>query len=141
MSRFLITIAFFFGLVLSAQAQTVPQADVQEFERIITEQLEAFKADDGVKAYGFAAPNIQMIFPSVESFMGMVKNGYPQVHRPRSYKFLQADIDQAGRPTQRVLIIGPDGKAYVALYTMERQPDGSWKIAACAILREAALDA
>lgn len=141
MSRILIMFALLIALLAPARAQAVPESDAREFERIITEQLEAFKIDDGSKAYGFAAPNIQLIFPSVDSFMAMVKQGYPQVYRPQSYKFLKAEPDATGRPSQKVLIVGPDGKAYTALYTMERQPDGSWKIAGCVILREAGLDA
>ena len=28
-------------------------------------------------------------------------------------------------------VVGPDGHAYMAYYTMERQPDGSWRISGC----------
>jgi hypothetical protein len=141
MTRILCTLLLLLGFSTASLAQQVPDSDASEFERIITEQLKAFKADDGPRAYSFAAPNIQMIFPSPELFMGMVMKGYPQVYRPKSYKFTGAMIDPAGRPSQKVLFIGPDGKAYTALYTMEKQPDGSWKIAACTILREVGLDA
>ncbi len=141
MTRFLITLLLFFGLASFAHAQAVSDAESAEFQKIITAQIDAFKSDDGQAAYSFAAPNIRMIFPSADLFMGMVKNGYPQVYRPRSYKFTGAVIDPAGRPSQKVLFIGPDGRAYTAIYTMEKQPDGSWKIAACAILREVGMDA
>jgi hypothetical protein len=30
-----------------------------------------------------------------------------------------------------VLLVGPDGKPVMALYAMERQPDGSWRIDGC----------
>ena len=30
---------------------------------------------------------------------------------------------------------GPDGQTYEAIYTMERQPDGTWQINGCAIVR------
>jgi Domain of unknown function (DUF4864) len=133
--------AFWAALASAAWAEDVPAADASEFQRIITGQVEAFKADDGSKAYSFAAPSIQMIYPSSETFMKMVAQGYPQVYRPRSYKFIGAMLDTAGRPSQKVLFIGPDGKAYSALYTMQKQPDGAWKIAGCVIIREAALDA
>jgi len=33
-------------------------------------------------------------------------------------------------------MVGPDGEEVVARYTMERQPDGSWRIDGC-ILTEA----
>jgi hypothetical protein len=30
--------------------------------------------------------------------------------------------------TQHVLVTGPDGKSYEAVYTLERQPDGVFRI-------------
>jgi Domain of unknown function (DUF4864) len=141
MIRILMTLLLWASLLSASLAQDLPSADAAEFERIITSQIDAFKADDGAKAYSFAAPSIQMIYPSSESFMKMVAQGYPQVYRPRSYKFTGAQLDTAGRPIQKVLFIGPDGKAYSAVYTMQKQPDGSWKIAGCVIVREAGLDA
>ena len=36
-----------------------------------------------------------------------------------------------GDIVQRVELIGPDGKPALALYVMQRQPDGSWKINGC----------
>jgi hypothetical protein len=30
-----------------------------------------------------------------------------------------------------VFLVGPDGKSYVAVYTFQRQPDGSWRISGC----------
>jgi hypothetical protein len=31
-------------------------------------------------------------------------------------------------------LIGPDGEAATALYAMEQEPDGSWRIAGCMLL-------
>ncbi len=41
-----------------------------------------------------------------------------------------------GEIVQPVRITLPEGGAVVALYTMERQADGSWRIAGCALLQE-----
>jgi Domain of unknown function (DUF4864) len=35
---------------------------------------------------------------------------------------------------QRVIIRGDDGKVYEAIYSMEMQADGTWKIAGCQVL-------
>jgi len=34
-----------------------------------------------------------------------------------------------------VEIVGPDGDYWTAEYIMARQPDGSWKITACHLIR------
>ena len=120
----------------------VARADeAADYQQIIAEQLAAFLADDGGKAYSYAAPSIKAIFPSPEIFMAMVKKGYPQVYRPRSYTFADTGTDPAGRPTQDVTIIDGNGAVWTAVYTLERQPDGSWKIAGCAIVRAPGADA
>ena len=125
----------------TAHADTLSQADRAEFQRIITDQIEAFRADDGERAYGYAAPSIRRIFPNSSIFMQMVKQGYRPVYRPRSFSFEQTDTDPLGRPAQHVRIIGPDGKTYEALYSMERQPDGTWRIDGCSLLEVPGVEA
>ena len=58
----------------------------------------------------------------------MVRDGYSAVYRPRQVEFLDL-VEIGGEPVQRVYVVGPDGRALLALYTMERQADGSWRIA------------
>ncbi len=125
---------------MGAAAETISPNDKTEFQRIITGQITAFRADDGPAAYDFAAPVIKNFFPSPEIFMQMVKQGYPQVYRPQSYNFAETLLDPTGRPTQNVTIIGPDGKTYTAIYTMEKQPTGAWRIAGCAVVEIPGVD-
>jgi hypothetical protein len=129
------------GSCLPLSAQGVSDADAQEFQRIITSQLNAFNADDGPAAYEFAAPAIRCLFPSPEIFMSMVRQGYPPIYRRQSYSFGEVGLDMSGAPMQRVTIIDMNGKAWTALYTMERQPDGSWKIIGCRLVEVPAADA
>ncbi|MFN4142503.1 DUF4864 domain-containing protein [Aestuariivirga sp.] len=111
-----------------ARADTLSPQDKAAFAEVITGQIEAFRADDGPRAYAFAAPSIKRIFPDPELFMKMVRNGYMPVYRPQSFRFGDATFGASGRPTQRVSLVGPDGLSYEAIYTMERQPDGTWLI-------------
>lgn len=145
MTRKMILAAFgilaLFAAHLPLSAQGVTDAEATEFQRIITSQLNAFNADDGAAAYAFAAPSIRRLFPSPEIFLSMVKRGYPPVYRQRSYSFGRIGNEMGGRPTQHVTIIDANGKAWTALYAMERQPDGAWKISACSLVEAPAADA
>lgn len=103
-------------------------AEVKAAQTTIDSQIKAFLADDPNQAYSYAAPNVKRIFPTVETFMGMVTGGYQPVYKPRSYAF--GKVEQMG-PTsiiQQVLIVGPDGKDYEAVYTLELQEDGVFRI-------------
>jgi Domain of unknown function (DUF4864) len=130
-----------FGLLLAMPARAQTEAEKSQFRDIISGQIAAFNKDDGNAAYGFAAPIVKKYFPTMEVFIAMVKQGYPQVYRAQSISFGDVFMDNFGRPTQRVTLVGPDGKRYEALYAMEMQKDGTWKIAACTVLPIAGLDA
>ncbi|MBL8789628.1 MAG: DUF4864 domain-containing protein [Rhizobiales bacterium] len=126
----------FFALLLCLPLLSVAPraADEQSAIReVITGQLKAFSSDQEVEAYSYAAPIVQFAFPTVDSFMAMVKRGYQPVHRNNGYQFGEFKDAGNGRPTQTVIIRGTDGKTYEALYTLERQANGTWKIAGCSI--------
>ena len=99
-------------------------------QRVIASQIAAFKANDGATAYSHAAPNVQRFFPNTEAFMSMVRSGYKPVYNPRNYTFGRFN-SRDGKLFQEVLITGPQGKEWIALYTLERQADGSLKITSC----------
>lgn len=129
-ARFLL-IAFM-GLGLFVPAEAAPDKDT--IKSVIESQLNAFATDDGAKAYSYAAPIVQNVFPTVENFMTMVTKGYPPVYRNTSRIYGDVFEDSLGRPAMRVVLTGQDGKRYEAIYSMEQQPDGTWKIAGCVVL-------
>ena len=141
MLRSILAIILWGFMSVASLADSISATDKAEFQRIITAQITAFKADDGPAAYDFAAPVVRNIFPSPEIFMTMVKQGYPQVYRPQSFNFTEALIDSMGRPSQKMIVVGPDSKSYIALYSMEKQPDGTWRISGCTLLEIPGLDA
>ena len=101
---------------------------------VIGAQLDAFRRDDAAAAFAFASPDIQAMFRSPENFLRMVAASYAPGHRPRATTFLDL-VERDGMPVQRVLFTGPDGDQVLALYTMLRQADGSWRIGGCVLVK------
>ena len=95
--------------------------------------MKALLTDDNAKAYSFTTPNVKQVFPTVDAFMNMVTNGYPPVRKPRSYAFGKVEQTGPGSLIQQVLIVGPDGKDYEAVYTLQQQPDGTFQITGCSL--------
>lgn len=126
----LFTVVFF---SCTAQAQTAD--DQQAMQQVVEGQLSALAVDDGGKAYSFAAPLVHQVFPTVDVFMAMVKGGYRPVYRNSEHHFGAVAPDTLGRPAVHVMLKAEDGKHWEAVYSMEQQADGSWKIAGC-YLRE-----
>jgi len=112
-------------------AGTLTRADRDAIRTVIEEQLEAFRRDDAEAAFGLAAPGIQHTFVTPERFMIMVRRGYRQVYRPSVVEFRELRHVEDVGPVQSVYFEGQDGDAVMALYPMERQPDGSWRINGC----------
>ena len=128
----LILIAFLVPLWLGTSAQAASPAELSDSARraiknVIESQLAAFQRDDGVEAFSYASPTIQGRFQSPEIFMTMVRTGYRAVYRPREVEFRNLRLVD-GVPTQEILFVGPDYQAVTAVYLMQQQPDGSWKI-------------
>lgn len=119
-----------FALTSAAAADDITAAA----QGVIRAQEQAFGRDDAAAAYSYAAPAIRQIFPQPDIFMSMVQNRYAPVYRHRSFEFGEARSD-GDRIAQRVHIIDANGEAWEALYTLEREADGSLKITGCSLLK------
>ena len=126
--RALVTVLFL--LLTATTAGAVEEADRSAIRGVIESQLEAFKRDDAAGAFAHAAPNIKERFGTEERFLSMVREAYKPVHRPRAYNMGKLEETHVG-PTQYVQIQDAEGEDWTAVYTVERQPDGSWKITGC----------
>ncbi|KGF67452.1 hypothetical protein LL06_22065 [Hoeflea sp. BAL378] len=126
--------------VLVALMLSPARADEAATARAIIEsQINAFLTDDQAAAYSHAAPSIKRIYPDEGRFFDMVKRGYQPVYRPGNYAFGRVKIAPDGSGVvQEVLIQGPDGQDWTALYSLERQPDGSFKINGVQMIKAAA---
>jgi ketosteroid isomerase-like protein len=139
MKRWLLTVFAVLSLLTSGlvavRAEDGAATDKAALDAIVSAQIAAFAHDDAATAYGFASPAIQGVFPSPDAFMAMVKSGYAPIYRPRSVTFGELTETDAG-PIQKVYVTGADGEAFVALYTFQKQPDGSWKINGVTIVKD-----
>jgi len=128
-----------FGLVLGpqnagrAESVQVEAADRAAIVAAIQGQLTAFRAGNGPAAFAHASPTIKQMFGTMENFMAMVQSAYPAVYRARNVEFRDT-LTTSGDVVQRVRLVGPDGRAVIAAYQMEKQPDGSWRINGCSLL-------
>jgi hypothetical protein len=108
--------------------------DVAAAQSVIRAQEQAFGRDDAASAYSYAAPAIHQLFPQAGIFMTMVQKQYAPVYRHRNFEFGEARTE-GNWVAQRVHIIDANGEAWEALYTLEQQADGSYKITGCTLLK------
>jgi hypothetical protein len=129
MRAIVLLLALLLGLAVPAAAD-----DIAAAQSVIRAQEQAFSRDDAAAAYSHAAPEIRQMFPQADMFMQMVRQGYAPVYRHKSFEFGEARAT-GGRIAQRVHIVDDNGEAWEAMYTLEQQPDGSFKITGCSLLK------
>jgi hypothetical protein len=116
----------------AAPGPALPEKDWTAIRQVIDEQLAALKAGDGAKALTFAAPGIRAQFGTPENFLRMVRGGYAPLLDAHYRAFLDGAVID-GATIQPLRLVMPDNTVLVALYQMQRQPDGRWRIAGCVI--------
>ena len=127
-------IALLLFVLFACPASVSAADDVAAAQGVIRSQEEAFSRGDAAAAYSYAAPAIKKLFPQAEIFLFMVQNSYPPVYRHKSFEFGEARTE-GNWVAQRVHIVDADGEAWEAMYTLEQQGDGSFKITGCSLLK------
>lgn len=107
-------------------------AEWDAIQKTIGEQLEALRAGDAARAYAFASPGIQLRFQDAQTFLRMVQDSYAALLDARDAEFLDGAVID-GRTIQPLRLIMNDEKILVALYEMQRDAGGRWRIAGCAL--------
>lgn len=113
-------------------AATLPRAQWKAIETVIEQQRAALVAGDGTKAMAFATPALRGQFGTPENFMRMVRSSYAALLEARATRFLEGAVIE-GTVVQPLRLILPDNTVLVAIYQMEKQKDGRWKIAGCVL--------
>jgi len=109
-----------------------PAAEWEKIRGVVAAQREALVAGDGERAFAIATPALRRQYGSAAAFMRMVRSGYQALVDARYVEFLEGAVID-GSTIQPLRLVMADGAVLVALYTMERQPDGAWRIAGCVI--------
>jgi hypothetical protein len=120
---------------LASSAQAVSREDAAAVRRVIEAQIDAFRKDDGERAFSYATAGIQLTFGTAESFMEMVRTQYPVVYRPRKVEFDAPALAGPDDIVQPVRLTDGDGRAWVAIYPMQRGADGVWRTNGCQLRR------
>ena len=115
-----------------AAAQAFPAAEWPAIKQVIDTQLRALRAGDAAKAFSFAAPAIRKQFGTADNFLRQVRLGYGALLAARRTEFLVGAVID-GNVIQPLRLVAADDTVQVALYTLERQPDGAWKITSCVL--------
>ena len=135
-------VAVFLSLVMAvapAQAQSDPAAE--EWQAVITGQVDAFHAADAVTALSFASSGFKKSFTDPADFLlAVVNSGYGPIVESRSHNFGAFQVVDPNVVLQAVTFIGPDQSVYEAIYQLQREDEG-WRIGSVQLMKTTAIGA
>ena len=140
MRHLLMKIGLLFGLWLGAScllgdamAAAMSPADEKAIHTVVQSQLDALAGDDAVSAFALATPATRVQFGSPDNFLHIVKKHYSPIYSHRLALFSDPEVID-GTPIQIVRLTDRDSRVWLAVYKMQRDNDGSWKIDGCQLL-------
>jgi len=101
-------------------------------EAVVMAQLEAFAGDDADGAFAETTPAVRKAIGNAGQFLALVRAAYPMVYRPAGVTFFKPELDGSVL-LQPVEITDQDFNSWIALFSLERQPDASWRISGCVV--------
>ncbi len=120
-------------LAAARPAAAAPQPDpAVAVDRVISEQIADLRRGDGAAAFRLASPHIQAQFVRPDEFMQMVSTGYAPLLQAREQHFGMFQF-QGTKAAQELDLVAADGSTSRALYLMEREPGGQWRVDGCVL--------
>lgn len=132
----------FFAVAMMLVALVAPamaQDDAAPWQATVTGQIEAFRAQDGATALGFAGQGFRTQFdghPDV-FYAAIIASGYQPIVDSRSHSFGEFEKVSDTAVLQVVKFVGPDQGLYEALYQLADEPGEGWRVQGVALRREA----
>lgn len=113
-------------------AEPLGGVEAQQVQAVVMAQLKAFSEDDADAAFAAATPEVRKSVGDPARFLALVRGNFPMVVHPAGFAFLAPHLEK-DQVLQAVALRDADDKTWLALFTLERQPDQSWRIGACIV--------
>ena len=108
-------------------------SDAEAIHTVVQQQLNALLIDDETRAFDMASVQARAFFGSASNFLEVIKTHYGPIYRHRIAQFSEAHT--VGNITlQPVRVTANDSRVWLAIYRMERDAGGAWKIDGCQLL-------
>ena len=108
-------------------------ADWNAIRAVVADQRSAIVAGDARRAFAYASPGVRERFGNARTFLAMVRESYAPLAEGRDAQLLDGAVVE-GRVVQPLQLVMPDETVLIAIYTMEQQRGGAWRISGCLIV-------
>lgn len=112
----------------------ITAADAMAIHTAVQSQLEALSNDDAASAFELTTSAKRMQIGTPDNFLRLIKEEYDPIYRHLGVIFSTPEVID-GDAIQVVRITGSDSRVWVAIFWMQQEPDRSWKIDGCQLVR------
>lgn len=113
-----------------AFAQDAGMSAAREVTSVVRSQIDAFSEDDAEKAFSLATEATQLLAGTPNAFLQVVKRQFAPIYRHRDAVFSDPEII-GSHALQIVQLTDHDNFIWIAIYQVERETDGAWKVDGC----------
>ena len=137
---FFATLILLAGLALplssASAAGEVSREDRLAIRAVVQSQLEALAQDNAEAAFALATADSRNRLGNSDIFLQIIKQRFTPIYRHQLAIFSIPEII-AGRMVQVVRLTDKESAVWLAVYQMQKESDGTWKIAGCRLIETA----
>lgn len=135
--RIFAMLVLFAGLALpwgmAAAGSGISKEDRIAITSVVQLQLQALADDDADTAFALATADTRTKLGNSATFLQIIKQKFGPIYRHQRAIFSQPEVI-GGHTLQAVRLTDGDSSVWLAIYLMQREADGKWKIADCKLL-------
>lgn len=118
------------ALPVASAIADLNSADVRAIHGVIQSQIQALAQDDAVGAFDLASPDAKERLGTPENFLQIIKEHYSPIYRHRLALFSPPE-NINGNIIQIVRLTTRDSHVWLAVYRMQRDTEGRWRVDGC----------
>lgn len=121
------------SLSFSAWGAELSESDSTAIQKIVRQQIDALANDDALSAFALASTDTRTRIGTPDDFLQLIKKEYDPVYRHRLALFSPPQMVN-GKTYQLVRLTDLDSHVWIAVYLLDRDEVGDWKIEGCQLV-------
>lgn len=111
----------------------VSNADAMAIQAAVRSQIDALSDNDAVGAFQFTTLDRRTEIGSPDKFLSLIKKHYQPLYQHQLVLYSRPEVVN-GETFQAVRLTDRNGHVWLAVFRMEPEPGGLWKIDSCYLL-------
>ncbi|MBI1891492.1 MAG: DUF4864 domain-containing protein [Burkholderiales bacterium] len=121
------------SISISAWSAELTSSEVTAIQKTVRQQIDALANDDALGAFALTSTDTRTRIGTPDDFLRLIKEEYDPVYRHRLALYSPPQIVN-GKTYQLVRLTDLDSRVWIAIYLLDRDEVGDWKIEGCQLV-------